>query len=502
MALLRSGNVGTSLAFVALGLACLAVADISVTTLHPWQELGRLGLGFLTPAFHDPALLAKALMHTVAFALLGVAIASVAGMGLALVYHWRLVRVATAFVRAIHELFWALLFLQILGLHPLTGLLAITIPYAGIFAKVYAEILEEADRSAEAALPGGAGLLSRFVYTRVPDAWAHIRSYTLYRVECGLRTSAVLGFVGLPTLGFYLDSAFMQGVYSQVGALLILFYVLIAAIRYWLRPRMIPVYLAAAPFLLGGGLEMHWTNVARFFTQDIVPPGLHEGDAIGELGGWAASLISEQILPGAASTLILTQIALVATGILTLLLFPVVSRHFTGPLARKAGHLGLVVARSTPEYILAYMFLQLWGPSMLPAIVALALHNAAIIAHLIGRYTDEITLRPDAPRPRLIRYGYEILPRVYNQFLAFLFYRWEVILRETAILGILGIHTLGFYVDSAIQDIRLDRMLALLLATALLNIAVDSASRRIRARLRLRTTPSEGTPPGPAAGRA
>jgi len=145
------------------------------------------------------------------------------------------------------------------------------------------------------------------------------------------------------------------------------------------------------------------------------------------------------------------------------------------------------VIRSTPEYILAYLFLQLWGPSMLPAIVALALHNGAIIGHLVGRYSNEIELRPDAPRG-LDRYGYEILPRVYGQFLAFLFYRWEVIMRETAILGILGVRTLGFYVDSAIADIRMDRMVFLIGITALLNIGVDGFSRRLRRNLRLTTT--------------
>jgi phosphonate transport system permease protein len=89
-------------------------------------------------------------------------------------------------------------------------------------------------------------------------------------------------------------------------------------------------------------------------------------------------------------------------------------------------------------------------------------------------------------------YAYEILPRVYPQFLAFLFYRWEVILRETAILGILGIHTLGFFVDSAFADIRFDRALVLIVITALLNIMVDTLSRRIRAHLRLKTTPDQG----------
>ncbi len=61
-------------------------------------------------------------------------------------------------------------------------------------------------------------------------------------------------------------------------------------------------------------------------------------------------------------------------------------------------------------------------------------------------------------------------------------------MRETAILGILGIGTLGFYVDSAIADIRTDRMMFLILVTALLNIGVDAFSRNLRARLRLTTT--------------
>ncbi len=82
-----------------------------------------------------------------------------------------------------------------------------------------------------------------------------------------------------------------------------------------------------------------------------------------------------------------------------------------------------------------------------------------------------------------------MLPRIYGQFLAFLFYRWEVILRETAILGILGILTLGFYVDSAIADIRMDRAVFLIIITAFLNIGVDALSRAIRAKIRLTTTP-------------
>ena len=145
---------------------------------------------------------------------------------------------------------------------------------------------------------------------------------------------------------------------------------------------------------------------------------------------------------------------------------------FFHPFGRTMGHIFLVVVRSTPEYVLAFILLQLWGPSMFPAVVALSLHNAGIIGHLIGRFTEQLQLRPDSPRGVNL-YLFEALPRVYRQFLAFIFYRWEVIFRETAILGILGIHTLGFYVDSAFADIRFDRAMVLILITAFMNIGLD-----------------------------
>jgi phosphonate transport system permease protein len=484
-----SATLRTSLLFVAVACLCLPLADLSISAINPGREMARLAAGLITPDFSSLFSLGLTLLRTLAFALCGVAIAALAGFILAQWFHRRLIRMGCAFVRAIHELFWALIFLQFFGLNPLTGVLAIAIPYAGIFAKVYAEILEEGDTRAAQSLASGTDTLSRFWYAQLPDAWVHLKSYTAYRLECGLRSSAVLGFVGLPTLGFHLESAFSEGQYSQVGALLLCFYVLIASLRLWARPRLMPILLPAAPFLLGSGLPVIWDNVTRFFTRDIVPYPLRADSADVNVLQWLGDIGVSQVLPGLWNTVVLTQIALVATGILTLLCFPLISTHFTGPARRLLGHLMLVIGRSTPEYMLAYMLLQLWGPSMLPAIVALAVHNACIIGHLLGRQSNEIVLRADAPRG-LDRYAWELLPRLYPAFLAFLFYRWEIIMRETAILGILGIFTLGFFVDSAIQNLYFDQALILILVTAVLNIGIDSLSRRIRTRLRLTTRPT------------
>ncbi len=483
--------VKTSMAFVVIALISLVFADISITTLDPWSEMERMAWGVATPDFTAVTDIVMVIIQTIAFALCGVALGAVGGFLLAQVFHIGPIRWGCAGVRAIHELFWALIFLQMLGLTPLTGVLAIAIPYAGICAKVYAETLEEAELPALAALPYGTGIISGFFYAHLPDVWVHIKNYTSYRFECGLRSSTVLGFVGLPTLGFYLETAFSEGNYSEAAALLIIFYILIATLRFWMRPKLVGLYVLVAPFLLGGGAAIDMANIVRFLTVDIVPAPLRSGSITAvetweNTKDWAGMLLFDQALPGMVATLLLTQIALVVTGVLALMLFPLISKKFFGRVPRLIGHVFLVVLRSTPEFILAYIFLQLWGPSMLPAIVALSLHNGAIIGHLVGRFSDEIRLRSDSPRG-LNLYGFEILPRVYGQFLAFLFYRWEVIMRETAILGILGIATFGFYVDSALADIRLDRVMFLIGIMVFFNVAVDALSRHIRSRLRLST---------------
>ena len=136
---------------------------------------------------------------------------------------------------------------------------------------------------------------------------------------------------------------------------------------------------------------------------------------------------------------------------------------------------------------MAYAFIQLWGPSMLPAILAILLHDGGILSHLTGQNANLIMLRMDSPTKRVNRYFFEVLPRVYGQFLAFLFYRWEVMMRESAILGILGIYTLGFFIDSAIADDKLDKAVLLILITAVLNMGIDTVSQTIRKSLRIST---------------
>jgi phosphonate transport system permease protein len=486
----------TSLAFVAIALVCMGVADLEISTLEPWEELRRIGIGFLTPDGRSLFSAGDALLNTITFAFCGLAVGVVGGSLLATFFNQSAaVRVVCASVRAVHELFWAFLFLPVVGLNPICGVLAIGVPYAGVFAKVYAEILQEADRRPLAALPTASGRLSRFFYGVLPVAYPDLRAYTAYRLECALRSSAILGFIGLPTLGFHLETAFREGLYTEAPALLYTFYVLIASLRWWVKPRLVPVYIVASFALISTNVNVSWENIRRFLSYEILPwpmrsGGFYEGtgevvfDAM-QVGRWAWDLTLTEVLPGAWNTIVLTQMALVGTAVFTLLVFPGICRHFTSRVPRALANFGLIVLRTTPEYILAYALLQLWGPSMLPAVVAILLHNGAILGHLTGGRANTLRLRADLPRRRTDRYLFEVLPRVYGSFLAFLFYRWEVMMRESAILGILGIRTLGFFIDSAIAADAIDKAVFLIGATALLNVTIDAISQAVRRRLRV-----------------
>ncbi len=129
---------------------------------------------------------------------------------------------------------------------------------------------------------------------------------------------------------------------------------------------------------------------------------------------WFSNIFTNEILIGVFNTILLTQIALVLTAILALLAFPFVSFKFSNKFTRAISHMFLVILRSTPEYILAYIFLQMFGPSMLPAALALMLHNGAIIAFLMGQQVNELDLRLDHTKKEKMNYIYM---KYYQEFI-------------------------------------------------------------------------------------
>jgi phosphonate transport system permease protein len=127
-------------------------------------------------------------------------------------------------LRSVPELIWALIFVRVVGLGPTSGVLAIALTYAGMLGKVYAEILESGDAlPTQALLRNGAGRLQAFFYGLLPQSAPELTSYTVYRWECAIRSSAVLGFVGAGGLGQQMDASMKMFNGSEVATMLLMF---------------------------------------------------------------------------------------------------------------------------------------------------------------------------------------------------------------------------------------------------------------------------------------
>jgi len=131
-------------------------------------------------------------------------------------------------LRSIPEIVWALLFVRAVGLGPAAGVLAIAINYAGMLGKVYFEIFESGDtRPVRAILEAGGGRLAAFGYGIFPVALPELVSYSVYRWECAVRASVVMGFVGAGGLGQQMDLSMKMLAGGEVATILIVFFLLV-----------------------------------------------------------------------------------------------------------------------------------------------------------------------------------------------------------------------------------------------------------------------------------
>ena len=132
-------------------------------------------------------------------------------------------------LRSIPELVWALMFVRVVGLGPTAGVLAIGLTYGGMLGKVYGEILESGEvHATEALLRNGSSRLQAFCYGLLPQNAAELTSYTVYRWECAVRSSVVLGFVGAGGLGQLLDGSMKMFDGGEVFTMLAMFVLLVA----------------------------------------------------------------------------------------------------------------------------------------------------------------------------------------------------------------------------------------------------------------------------------
>jgi phosphonate transport system permease protein len=445
---------------------------------------------------------------------------------------WAAVRASLAIPRAIHEVIWGLFFVNVLGLNPLAAIFGIAIPFGAITAKVFAEILDETPRRPfEALLNSGAPLPLAGLYGLLPQALPGLLSYAFYRVECAIRSAAVLGVIGAGGLGHEILLSFQSLRYREMWTLLWALVVLSGLVDLWssqVRRRIgaanrIALAMKSTPTCASLAIRVGSTyrhdvlTMASFVSALILVPlsFWYVGADVRTLlapraAGLFAAVLRDSFPPAleapllrtlwdqSGQTLALATLAMVlASGGGALLAFPAARGFWVmgeGGGARRLGGLALVVltrgvlllCRAIPASVWALLMLFVFFPGLLPGALALGVYTLGVLGRLMAELIEDLDDRPlralwalGASGPHVLAYG--VLPRTLPGFVSYGVYRWEVCTRETVIVGVVGAAGLGRLLAEQLSNFDYPGVLTTVLFYIGLTVVVDwigAAARR------------------------
>lgn len=231
---------------IIIGIALFALWALDFSPQRIWQGLSRLGLFFsllFPPDAHGrlPAFM-KALGETLAIAFLGTLTAALVAFPVAFLaaknvvpnifVHFSLRRVFDV-SRSVDTLIWALMWINVVGLGPFAGALAIACADFGAFGKLFSEAIEAADRKpVEGVLASGGSGLHRVRFALVPQILPVIASQILYFFESNTRSATIIGIVGAGGIGGYLTELIRTLEMSQVCVIIIMILITVAVIDF------------------------------------------------------------------------------------------------------------------------------------------------------------------------------------------------------------------------------------------------------------------------------
>ena len=195
-----------------------------------------------------------------------------------------------------------------------------------------------------------------------------------------------------------------------------------------------------------------WSDAGNFFGRLLglgsdVQPAYFQGDQWVEKGKLAYD------------TLAMSVLAIGIAGIGAFLTFLPGARNVSnGGLGGSPSRAGLAVyclvrwvftlTRAVPELVWAMVIIFFLSPGILPGALALALHNYGVLGKLASEVVEDIDPAParalrasGAGGFQMLLYG--ILPQALPQFITYLLYRWEVVIRTTVVVGFVGATGLG-----------------------------------------------------------
>ncbi len=243
---LRSHGAAMAIFLSLSGVLAWGYSIVGVSPMRFLEGIGKLGsiaLLMLPPDTGDWAKFLTylyALAETVAIALLGTLAAAIVAFPVALlasrnvlanrVVHFASRRILDC-VRGVDELIWALVWINVVGLGPFAGVLAIATANAGIFGKLFSEAIEASGRGpVEGVLSTGGNDGHAVRYGLLPQVVPVLLSQVLYYFESNTRSATIIGIVGAGGIGLHVSEQIRMLEYQHVSAIILMILVAVALI--------------------------------------------------------------------------------------------------------------------------------------------------------------------------------------------------------------------------------------------------------------------------------
>jgi len=148
----------------------------------------------------------------------------------------------------------------------------------------------------------------------------------------------------------------------------------------------------------------------------------------------------------------------------------------------------LVSSRSVNSLVWALLFVGIFGPGALAGTLAIAFRSIGFVGKLLGEALEEAQPGPiealsAAGAPWLSRMTFGYWPQVQPAFWSIALFRWDINVRESAVLGLVGAGGIGMALDSALNLFQWDRVAVILMAIFAVVILAELIVTQVRKRV-------------------
>jgi phosphonate transport system permease protein len=236
---------------IAFGIFAFGLVDLDFSPARMLSGLHQLGWITMMMIPPDPGsslpLYLKALGETLSIALLGTTLAAIFAFPLGLLaarnvvpsnfLRFPLRRFLDA-IRGVDTLIWALVWINVVGLSPFAGVLAIAVSDFGAFGKLFSEAIEAADKKqVEGIRASGGNALHEIRFGLLPQVLPVIAGQVLYFFESNTRSATIIGIVGAGGIGLQLAEQIRVLEWQKVSFLILMILVAVAAID-WISSKL------------------------------------------------------------------------------------------------------------------------------------------------------------------------------------------------------------------------------------------------------------------------